>query len=109
MSGEYGSHCSPAIWNQFENKGHRTNNAVESFHSKMNKILKVHSDILTVIKYFQDEDLEMSNIYANTVKNKKCLRRICKALFLRRFLSRLLRPFKVTFKSLLKFIFVSHF
>jgi hypothetical protein len=64
LLGEYGSHCSPAIWNQYENKGHRTNNAVEGFHSKMNKILKPHSDIFTVIKYFQDEDLEMSNIYA---------------------------------------------
>ena len=61
FNGKNGS--SPILWNLYGSPDARTNNNVEGFHSRINRNLQAHSDIYTVISYFQTLDLEIVDLY----------------------------------------------
>ena len=60
--GKKGSNFSPEVWNCHECIGHRTNNNLEGFHSKLNKDLtQKNPDIYTVVRHFKTRDSDQTN------------------------------------------------
>ncbi len=52
-----------SVWNQFNNDGSRTNNTVEGFNLKLNKILSSHPNVVIFIRKIQSEKSTSSFAY----------------------------------------------
>ena len=54
------------VWNQFENDGQRTNNAVEGYNHKLNNFLTIHPNIWLFIRKIQSEESNAALTYSRT-------------------------------------------
>ena len=64
----------PSLWNQYGNQSHkRTNNAVESWHARLNRQVRVaHPNIYVFINHIKREQCHASTLYAHiSVDNYK--------------------------------------
>lgn len=68
LKGRYGSHLIPSIWNRYEDY-HKTEGNNEVLHRRMNQNLSAHSQISTIIDFFNIIDNEASHKFYSVKNN----------------------------------------